>query len=453
MHLNTCRWKLQKLTPARALVGYYLLAVIVSVLLLSLPGVYKQGVEVSFIDTLFTAVSGVSVTGLTVVNIKDTFSLFGQIILILVLQIGGIGVMGVGTFFWLVFKKRIGLKERKLIMADNHQTNLSGVVKLIKQMLIIIFMIEGIGTIVLGLHYLHYFPSVKEAFFQGLFAAVSATTNCGFDITGQSLQPFAHDYFVQIVHMILITLGAIGFPVLIEVKQYLLHLKKKKGQFRFSLFTKLTTVTFIALLIFGTIVILILEWNHAFKNVVWHESFLYAFFQSVSTRSGGLSTIDISQFSEATLIVMSGLMFIGASPNSVGGGIRTTTFALNLLFIYHFAKGNKDIKIFGREIHEDDLFKALAVFLMAVILCFTSLVILSITETHSIEKLLVEICSAFGTTGFSVGITPELSNIGKCVIIFLMFIGRIGLVSFLFSFGGKEQTSKFHYPKERIMIG
>lgn len=453
MHIDTYKWKLQKMTPARALIGYYLLAVLVSVILLSLPWVHNPGVKVSFIDTLFTAVSGVSVTGLTVVNIKDTFSIFGQIILIVVLEIGGIGVMGVGTFFWLLFKKKIGLKERQLIMADNHQTSLSGVVNMIKEMLKIIFIIEGIGTILLGIHYLSYFPTIQEAFFQGLFAAVSATTNCGFDITGRSLLPFAHDYYVQIVHMILIISGAIGFPVLIEVKQFLLHLRKKKGYFRFSLFTKLTTITFFALLILGMIAILILEWNHAFKNMAWYESVIHALFQSISTRSGGLSTIDISQFSEATLLIMSALMFIGASPNSVGGGIRTTTFALNILFVYHFAKGDKDIKVFGREIHEDDLFKSLAVSLMAVFLCFFSLFILSITEDFSIEKLFVEICSAFGTTGFSAGITPHLSNIGKCTIMFLMFIGRIGLVSFMFSIGGKEQKLKIHYPKERVMIG
>jgi Trk-type K+ transport system membrane component len=164
--------------------------------------------------------------------------------------------------------------------------------------------------------------------------------------------------------------------------------------------------------------------------------------------------MDVSEFTMPTLLVMSILMFIGASPSSVGGGIRTTTFAVNILFIYHFAKGNRDIKVFKREIHEDDILKSLAITLLAVGMCFISVVTLSITEQeHHIIEIIFEVCSAFGTTGLSMGITPELSNIGKCIIMALMFIGRIGLTSFLYIIGGKEKQPNFHYPKERVIIG
>lgn len=443
---------IRKLTPAQVIVGYYALAITISVLLLRIPAVHKQGVEVSFIDSVFTAVSAVSVTGLSVINISETYSIFGIFVLMFILQFGGIGVMTLGTFFYLLLGKKIGLKERQLIMVDQNQTSLSGLVILMKDILRIILVIELIGTVILGLYFLKYYPSWQEAFLQGVFSSVSATTNGGFDITGQSLVPFANDYFVQLINIILITLGAIGFPVLIELKQFLMH---KEGQraFRFSLFTKLTSVTFLALLVFGTVMILLFELPYAFKGESWHESFFYAFFQSASTRSGGLATIDVSQFSQATLIVMSGLMFIGASPSSVGGGIRTTTFALNILYLYHFAKGNRHIKIFRRELHEDDIRKSLAVTMLAFALCSTSLVILSVTENQSALALIFEICSAFGTTGLSVGITEELSNIGKCVIMILMFIGRIGLPSFLFMIGGKEEKTNYHYPKERVIIG
>jgi potassium uptake TrkH family protein len=449
---TTIKLNLKKLTPAQVIVGYYAIAITLSVLLLRIPAVHLPGVDVSFIDSVFTAVSAVSVTGLSVLNISETYSTFGIVIIMLILQFGGIGVMTLGTFFWLLIGRKIGLKERRLIMIDQNQTSLAGLVNLIKDILKIILLIEFLGTLILGVYFLNYYSNWQDAFFHGLFASISATTNGGFDITGQSLAPYASDYFVQLINIILITLGAIGFPVLIEVKQYLIR-RENHRSFRFSLFTKLTSVTFLVLLVTGTFLILILEWQFAFQDESWHKSFFYAFFQSASTRSGGLATIDVSTFSQATLIVMSGLMFIGASPSSVGGGIRTTTFALNILYLWHFAKGNKHIKIFRRELHEDDIRKSLAVTMLAFVLCFGSLVVLSISEKHSLLELLFEICSAFGTTGLSMGITSDLSSVGKCVIMILMFIGRIGLLSFLFMIGGKEEKTNFHYPKERVIIG
>ncbi|MBA4537355.1 TrkH family potassium uptake protein [Bacillus aquiflavi] len=445
--------KFTQLTPARAIVGYYLVAVSVSVLLLSLPAAHKEGVKVSFLDTLFTAVSAVSVTGLTVVDLSETYSTLGIFILIFVLQLGAFGVMSLGTFLWLLFGKKIGLKSRKLIMVDQNQGNLSGLVYLIKEILKIVIGIELTGAAVLGVYFLNYFDTWTEAFYHGLFAAVSATTNAGFDITGASLIPFADDYFVQFIVIILITLGAIGFPVLVEVKAFLSR-KKTNMRFRFSLFTKVTTVTFASLLIFGIIMIFVLEFQHFFSDVSWHKAFFYSFFQSASSRSAGLATLDISEFSSSTLLVMGSLMFIGASPSSVGGGIRTTTFAIVILFLFHFARGNRSIKIFKREIHDVDISKALAVMILAVFMCFAAIVILSITEKgHSLLEIVFEVCSAFGTVGYSMGITPDLSTIGKFIIMSLMFIGRIGLLSFLFMIGGTEKKTNYHYPKERIIIG
>jgi Trk-type K+ transport system membrane component len=181
--------------------------------------------------------------------------------------------------------------------------------------------------------------------------------------------------------------------------------------------------------------------------------FVYAFFQSTTTRNGGLATMDVSDFSDATLIVLCILMFIGASPSSVGGGIRTTTFAVNLLFLLNFAKGSSTIKAFKREIHPDDVMKSLAVTLMAAFVCTIAVVLLSITEPFSTLQILFEVCSAFGTTGLSMGITADLSSFGKVIIIALMFIGRIGILSFLVIIGVRKQKALYHYPKERIIIG
>ncbi|MEH7390572.1 potassium transporter TrkG, partial [Bacillus sp. JJ1474] len=215
--------RLGRLTPAQVITSYYLLAVTISVLLLSIPYVHKPGVEIDFIDTVFTAVSAVSVTGLTVVDISETYSVFGYFVIMIVLQFGGLGIMAIGTFFWMLLGRKIGLRSRRLIMIDHNQISLSGLVHLIREIIKIILLIELLGALILGFHFLKYYPTWEDAFLHGLFASISATTNAGMDIRGSSLVPFAGDYFVQLINILLIILGAIGFPVLIEVKEYLFN--------------------------------------------------------------------------------------------------------------------------------------------------------------------------------------------------------------------------------------
>ncbi|MFG6149112.1 TrkH family potassium uptake protein [Halobacillus sp. B23F22_1] len=444
------RW-INELSPFQLIALFYLFAVTISSILIALPVAHKPGVELSFIDILFTAVSAVSVTGLTTVPTAETFSTTGYFILAFVLQFGGIGVMTVGTMIWLILGKKIGLRERRLIMADHNRSSFQGMVRMVKQIVIVVLIIEFIGFLTLGTYFLQYYDP-GEAYLQGFFGAISAMTNGGFDITGASLVPFRNDYFVQFINMILIVSGAIGFPVLIEVKQYLFN-NVEEQTIQFSLFAKLTSFTFFALIVFGAIMIVLLEFNHFFAGKSWHEVFFYALFQSVTTRSGGLSTMDVSEFAEHTHIFMSSLMFIGASPSSVGGGIRTTTFALVVIFILTFARGENNIRVFRREIHHEDLNRAVVVTIMALFTVFLSVLALSITENFSLNAIIFEVCSAFGTVGLSLGITPELSSFAKLILMALMFIGRIGILTFLFSFHNDKKKSNYHFPKERILIG
>ncbi|MER2036508.1 MAG: TrkH family potassium uptake protein [Solibacillus sp.] len=441
----------RKITPFQILLIFYFFAILISYLLLRIPGVHKEGVEVSHLDSLFTAVSAVSVTGLTTVTVSETYSGLGLAVILLILQFGAIGIMSIGTFLWMIFGKKIGMRERQLIMIDHNQYNLSGVVALIKQIATLLILIESIGAIILTVHFKRYFDTWEDAAINGVFASISATTNGGFDITGMSLLPFHHDYFIQFVCMILIFLGAIGFPVLIEVKTYLL---RKDPTFRFSLFTKITTLTYGALFAVGTIVILIIEVFQSFRGMSWHEALFSAMFHSVSTRSAGLTTYDVTTFSEATSLFMSALMFIGASPSSVGGGIRTTTFAIVILFLIAYSQGHSDVHIFKREIHLIDVFRSFVVVIFAIFMVLGATMILLITEQHAtMTQIIFEITSAFGTCGMSLGITGNLSTVGKVVIMALMFIGRVGLISFLYSIGGRGNKKKYHYPKERIIIG
>ncbi|MDR7071103.1 TrkH family potassium uptake protein [Fictibacillus barbaricus] len=453
MFKNTAtQQKKNHLTSVQIIVIFYLLSVIVATVLLSLPIGHKAGVHLAFVDALFTAVSAVSVTGLTSVSISETFNHTGVIILALVVQIGGIGVMTLGTAIWLLIGKRIGMRERQLIMTDQNQSTLAGLVQLMKQILVLIIGIEIVGTVLLFILFQPYYHSPLETLYHAFFASVTATTNAGFDITGNSLLPFKDDYLVQIVIMCLITSGAIGFPVLVEVNNFIKE-RKYLERYTFTLFTKVTTSTFLLLVIVGAIGIFLLEMNLFFKGKSWHESIFYSLFQSVTTRSGGLATMNISEFSQPTILFLGVMMFIGASPSSVGGGIRTTTFAVALLTILFYAKGRNTIKIFNREIYPEDIQKSFIVIIVSVVLCTTSTVILSITDPMPVEKLFFEVCSAFGTTGLTTGITGILSSTGKVILMILMFIGRIGVLSFLFILRGNVVTEHIHYPKEKLIIG
>lgn len=311
---------LMRLTPQQGIVLYYLVAIFISFLLLRIPYVHKEGITIPYIDSLFVAVSGISVTGLSPVSIVDTYSIFGQMMIIFILNLGGIGVMAMGTLLWVILGKKIGMRERQLIMVDHNQNKMSGVVTLILEIVKTMLAIELFGALLLAFYFYKDMDSVTAALFHGLFAAVSATTNGGLDITGDSLNSYADDYFVQTITMFLVVLGAIGFPVIIEVKSYLTN---KIPNFRFSLFAKLTIVTYMLLFILGTLTIYVFEYHHAFKSISWHKALFYAMFQSATTRSAGLTTIDLTQLTDATQFFMSGLMFIGSSPSSVGGGIRT----------------------------------------------------------------------------------------------------------------------------------
>jgi len=443
----------KQISPVRVLLLFYFFAVIISAFVLSLPIVHQDGVEVSFIDHLFTAVSAISVTGLSTVTISDTYNTLGIISIAIILQLGAVGVMAIGTFIWLLLGKKIGITERELIKTDQNQTTFSGMVQLIRDIIFLLVIIEIIGFVVLSTYYLTVFPTAKEAYMHSFFAVISAFSNGGFDITGNSLMSFQNDYFVQSIHMLLIIFGAIGFPVLIEVKDFLQTSRPQKRLFRFSLFTKLTTTTFFALILIGTLLIYLLDAKQYFIGGTWHSYLFDALFQSVTTRSGGLSTIDITELSTQNHLLMSLLMFIGASPSSAGGGIRTTTFALVVIFIITYARGGKSLRIFNREVYDEDLMKAVTVTLMAIILVYVSTFIMSIYEPFSLLAIVFEVTSAFGTVGLSFGITSELTNISKIILMLLMFIGRVGIISFMFMFKNNSELGRYNYPKERINIG
>lgn len=445
----------RKGNPFRLILLSYLIAMFVFSILLYMPIFHEPGVSLSYRDALFTAVSAVSVTGLVTINIVETFNWGGIIVLALAIQIGGIGIMTLGTFAWILLGKRVNLSQRLLIMVDQNrvQNQFSGLVKLMRSLLVIALTIEGVFAVILGTYYTRFFENPLDAYIQGAFASLSAFTNAGFDLTGQSLIPFVNDYFVQSNTVLLIFAGSIGFPVLLECIEYI---KRRDRSFKFSLFTKLTTSTYFIVFLLGAMGIWLLEKDFAFAELNWHETVSQSIFFSATTRSAGLSTVDLNAFHIPALLLMSCLMMIGASPSSVGGGIRTTTLAVMVLSIKSYALGQKHVHVFGKRIHEDDQQKSFVVLSIFAFLLIAAIIMIMVFEQNSgitLLAVLVETASAFGTCGLSLGITSELTLPSQIVLMGLMLIGRVGIVALLFSLRRVEEPGQYRYPTERIIIG
>ncbi|MGE5702405.1 MAG: TrkH family potassium uptake protein [Clostridia bacterium] len=448
------RSKRRRLSSTQIIISFYIISVLISSVLLWLPVFHNPGVTLSYIDALFTASSAISVTGLSVITIHEVFNKWGILLLTLMFQVGGIGVMTLGTFFWLLFRQKIGLEQRKWIATDHNRSTLAGLVELMRNILILAIVIELAGTILIGSYLLWqgYETNWYTAYYNGFFAAVSAFTNAGFDIYGNSLLDFSHDYVLQTLNMLLIICGAIGFPVLIELQHFFAN-RRTTPRFTFSLFTKVTTFTFFVLLLAGALFFFLFERDAFLLDKSWHASLFYSLFQSVSARSAGLTTLDISLLSPPTLVLMSVLMFIGASPSSVGGGIRTTTLFVLFATIISYMRGHRHVRVFGRELADDDIYRSQLVFFFAISLVFIAVMLLTWIEQLPVEQILFEVCSAFGTTGMSTGITSDLSGTGKMILITMMVIGRIGVINMLLFLKRDDRITHYRYPKERIIIG
>ncbi|MEG0294113.1 TrkH family potassium uptake protein [Enterococcus sp.] len=450
----------QRVSSIQIIVSYYILMTIVALGLFYLPIFRQPGSEASFIDLLFMAVSTISVTGLSTFPINEVFNKNGVVLLSILFQIGGLGIMMISTFFFIVSNKRISLKQRQLIMTDMNQPRLSGIVNLIRTTFLILISFQVIGGIIFGIYFKTngFYSRWSDALFNGFYQAISAVTNSGFDVTGHSILPYADSYAFLFAIMFLIFIGGIGFPVIMDFRSWFLQKCKKKTlhqlPFRFSLFTKISVLSFVILFICGTLAIFALEKNHMFQGSSFSETLVTSMFYSVTTRNAGLQIHDISEFQTTTLLIFSLLMFIGCSPSSVGGGVRTTTVMIIGLYLFSFLKSESRVNVFGRQIDNNDVQKAVIVFMLSLAMCFSSVIVLTATENFSLISIVVEVASAFGTTGMSLGITPEFSNFGKLVIGMLMFIGRIGMLYTLLLFVPKETRDLgYEYPTEKIIIG
>lgn len=448
--------RLKSLSAVQLIFLAYLIGAIVCTGLLALPISQKPDADLSLMDALFTATSAISVTGLTSVDTVETFSMFGQAVLLCAFELGGIGIMTLGTLLWIILGQNVSLSQRRLLMIDQNQNQLSGLVRLLRIIVTMVVTVETAGTLFFCLYFRlsGQFEGWMQSFYYALFHSISSYTNAGFDIFGDSLVDFRQDYAVQAVTMLLIVLGSIGFPVLAELWTFIRS--DRKQAFRFSLFFKLTTITYFSLFVIGVAGIWLFERSGYFAGLPWHEQLFYSLFNSVTARSAGLTTMDLSQFGTDSQFLMAILMFIGSSPSSAGGGIRTTTFAVLVLTLISVARMRKDVTVLKRTIKQEDVLKSFFVFVLAIMLCAVSMLLISAVESnrHSLDALAFEVASAFGTCGASLGITDQLSGVAKFVLMVLMFTGRIGLVTLLNLFHkDRQKPIHYRYPEEKIIIG
>lgn len=447
--LDIAQWKL---TPYQILVLGFAGLILGGAVLLTTPLASATGERLSFVDALFTATSAVCVTGLVVVDTGTYFSLFGQLVVIFLIQAGGLGIMAMATLMAILMGKRINFRERLVMQEALNQLTVSGVVRLTQYIIKVTLAIEFIGGTILAVH-LYQDLGLKGIYF-GYWHAISSFCNAGFDLFGSvtgkfsSATSYVDDIVVNLVITFLIILGGIGFTVIADIWTNRCFRK-------FSLHTKVVLMTTLVLVIFGSIVIFLLEYNNAatLGNLSWQGKFLASYFQSVTTRTAGWNTVDLSSLKDATLFFMVLLMFIGASPASTGGGIKTSTAAVLAAAIWALIRGRSDAELFKRRIPYAIIYKAFSVLLISAALVIFVTMMLSITENQPFIKLLFEVTSAFGTVGLSAGVTPTLSTVGKLWIILTMFAGRVGPVTLALAFALRNRKGNLQYPEGKIIIG
>lgn len=438
------------LDPPKILVLGFSFIILIGAFLLTLPAATVDGKGLPWLDALFTATSATCVTGLVVVDTGTTFTLFGQLVILALIQIGGLGFMTFATLFALILGKRISLKERLLIKESLNNLSIDGVVRLVKRILIFTAVIELIGGILLAIRFSFDMPLPKAIYF-GFFHAISNFNNAGFDLMGdfRSLTGYVDDPLVTLVVCTLITLGGIGFIVMNEVYEY-------RQTRRFSLHTKIVFVMSSILVVFGTILIFILEYHNpkTLQPLSPLGKFLASLYQAVTPRTAGSNTLNIPDLTQPTLFLIIFLMFIGASPGSTGGGIKTTTFATLLGAVWSNIKGKEDVIFFRNRILYDTIYKALTVTVSGLFVVMMITMLLTITEPNKdFLMILFEATSAFATVGLSMGLTPELSPVGKILIILTMFAGRVGPLTIAYAVTLHRKPDPFKYPKGKIMIG
>ena len=419
----------------------FLLVIAVGTLLLTLPISSRTG-RLGVIDAMFTATSATCVTGLVVRDTWSQFSLFGQVIILMLIQVGGLGLVTLTSFFALAARRRMGFRDLRLLGESVSADGLSKATEVLKIVIKLAAAFEAVGIVLLLFAFVPQFGA--EGVWVSVFTAISAFCNAGFDLFGRfgaysSLVPYVNNYYVQAVVMFMIMAGGLGFMVWVELAEY--HKKR-----RLSLHAKVVLQFSVIFWVGGAVLLALLEWSNpkTMGGLSVPGKIMAALFQSVSTRTAGMSTIDLAACSPISKLLMSVLQFIGAAPGSTGGGVKVTTFAVLILTIRSVAQGRDDCVIGGHHIESKTVYRALTIIVIGAVAAFGSAVVVyyNTAETVSVIDCIFESCSAFGTVGLSVGVTGQLNTGAKLLYMACMFMGRVGPVSLAISLTAKPDDNK-----------
>lgn len=435
-------------TSYQILVFAFALIILLGSFLLSLPISSKDGVQLDFIDALFTSASAVCVTGLSVVEVGETFSVFGQVVLISLVQIGGLGIITATTLISLLLGKRIQLKERLTLQESLNYESSSGVIRLVLYIIKLTLAIEFIGGTALVFFMLPDYG--LWSIYLGYWHAISAFCNAGFDVLGQgnSFARYVSNVGISMTLSFLIILGGFGFFVINDIL-------RKRNWKNLEAQSKLIIIVTFSLLTFGTFGVFFLEYSNAETMgsfPIW-QKFLASFTQASVSRTAGFSTVNIVAFQPATIVMIIGLMFIGTAPGSTGGGIKTNTFGIIIAAVLALVKGKKEVVVFYRTVPQEIVYRSFILFFIYSLLVLFVTWILSIFEPFPFLHLLFETTSAFSTTGLSMNISSSFSDIGKLFLIFVMFVGRVGMLTFVMAFTRRRNQGFYHYPDGKFRIG
>ena len=442
-------------SPTRIFVLSFAGVIITGAILLWFPFSATKG-NLRFVDALFTSTSGVCVTGLVVVDVGKDLSTLGQVITIFLFQIGGLGIITFSTVFFVLMGRGISFKGRDIVQSTFLHTPRRDFIVIAKAVLVFTFIIESLGTLLLFIRFSNDFP-IGTALYHAVYNAISAFNNCGYSLFSDNLMGYQGDPIVNLTIMGLIVLGGIGFIVQYEVLSKLRGIQKK-----LSVHSKIVIITTSVLILSGAILFYVFERNHIIKDVPVQNKILASFFQSVTPRTAGFNTVDIGLLTNATILLMIVLMFIGASPGSTGGGVKTTSAALLVMMIWNRLKGNEKVNIFNRTVPMEIMSRTISIIfasafsvaiITSVLLIFGEGKLPQTESRHFFVEYLFDTVSAFGTVGLSMGITPKLNDLQKYALILMMFVGRVGPLTLAFSLSRSTGGKGLTYAEEGVMVG
>lgn len=447
MKVTINRWF--KVNEIQILVLGFLLLIFVGAVLLAMPISSQNGHYTNFIDCVFISTSASCVTGLVTLDTGTHWNYFGQFVILCLIQIGGLGFMSMATLVALLMGRRITLKERLVIQQSLNSFSIQGLVKMSKYLLIFTFLVETAGAVLLATQFIPQFGYKKGIYF-GVFHSISAFCNAGIDLIGnfRSVTSYAENPVIILTIGALIVTGGLGFFVWQDIYNF-------KTRKKLSLHTRLVIITTLILIFGGAILMFLFEMHNAktIGNMSLKGKILSSLFASITPRTAGFNSISTSDMTEGGKFLTIVLMFIGGSPGSTAGGIKTTTTALLVITVISIIRGREDAEVYGKRIRKELVYRALTIATLGMSIVLIATILLCITEKASLDYIIYEVVSAFGTVGLTLGLTPQLSSEGKILLSFIMYCGRLGPLTVALSLAQKSMPSSIKYPEDKILIG